>query len=117
MVFDPARLLTGDEAVTAARETGIIGADEDLPNDFFILNPDQTDEFELTVADDAEFVMIGFDASGGLTDSPVSAAEFEALLSGSADDSQFSGIVPGDLPMTLVLIGDSVSGGTQTYLP
>ncbi len=44
LVFDPAQLPTGDEAVTAARQAGIIGADEDLPNDFFILNPDQTDE-------------------------------------------------------------------------
>ncbi len=117
LVFDPAQLLTGDEALTAARQAGIIGADEDLPNDFFILNPDQTDERELTVVDDAEFVMVGFDASGGLTDSPVSAAEFEAVLSGSVDTSGFYGIVPGDLPMTLVLNGDTVIGGTQTYLP
>lgn len=117
LVFDPAELLIGDEAVTAARSAGIIGPDEDLPNDFFILNPDQTDERELTVADDAEFVMVGFDASGGLTDSPVSAAEFEAVLSGSVDSSGFYGIVPGDLPMTLVLNGDTVIGGTQTYLP
>ena len=49
LVFDPAEMLTGDEAVAAAREDGIIGADEDLPNDFYIRNLDKTDERQLTV--------------------------------------------------------------------
>ena len=117
LVFDPAEMLTGDEALAAAREDGIIGADEDLPNDFYIRNPDQNDEWQISVGSAAEFVLIGLDASGALTDSPVSAAEFEALLSGSADSSGFYGFVPGDLPMALVLIGDTVTGGSQTYLP
>jgi hypothetical protein len=117
LVFDPAELLTGDEAVTAAREAGIIGAGEDLPNDFFIRNLDLSDERQIAVGDGAIFVLIGFDASGGLTDSPVSADEFEGLLAGSADNSQFYGLVPGDLPMTLVLNGDTATGGSQTYLP
>jgi hypothetical protein len=117
LVFDPADMLTGEVALAAAREDGIIGADEDLPNDFYIRNLDEADEWQLAVGRDAEFVLIGFDATGALADVSVSVSEFEALLSGSADTADFYGIVPGDLPMTLVLIGDSVTIGSQTYLP
>lgn len=117
LVFDPAEMLTGDEAAAAAREDGIIGADEDLPNDFYIRNLDKTDEWQLAVGSGTEFVLIGFDAADALTDLPVSAGEFEALLSGLVDSSDFYGFVPGDLPMTLVLIADSVTTGSQTYLP
>ena len=117
LVFDPAEMLTGDEALDAAREDGIIGADEELPNDFYIRNLDDKDEWQVAVGSDAEFILIGFDAAGALTDTPVPAAEFEALLSGSADATDFYGFVAGDVPMTLVLIGDTVTGGSQTYLP
>jgi hypothetical protein len=117
LVFDPAEMLNGDEALDAAREDGIIGADEELPNDFYIRNLDQNDAWQVTAGSAAEFVLIGFDATGALTDSPVPAAEFEALLSGSADSSGFYGFVPGDLPMTLMMIGDTVTSGNQTYLP
>lgn len=117
LVFDPAEMLTGDEALDAAREDGIIGAGEELPNDFYIRNTDDGDEWQVAIGSDAEFVLIGFDASGALTDAPVPAAEFEALLSRSVDSSGFYGFAPGDLPMTLVLIGDTVIGGSQTYLP
>ena len=117
LVFDPAELLIGEEALVAARQAGLIGADEDLPNDFYIQNPDETDEWQLSIADGAEFVLIGFDASGGLTDSPVPADELELLLAGSADNSTFYGFVAGDLPMKLSLHNDEVTGGKQTYLP
>lgn len=117
LVFDPAEMLTGGEAAAAAREDGIIGAEEDLPNDFYIRNLDNTDEWQLAVGSGTEFVLIGFDATGALTDVPVSAGEFETLLSGLVDSSDFYGFVPGDLPMTLVLIGDSITSGSQTYLP
>lgn len=117
LVFDPAELLTGEEALAAARNAGVIGADEELPNDFFIQNADETDERQLAVADGAEFLLIGFDASGGLIDSPVSTDELALLFSGSADTSEFYGFVPGDLPMTLRLLDDTVTGGKQVYLP
>lgn len=42
-------MLTGDEAV-AARQDGVIGADEDLPNDFYIRNLEEsTTEFHVSV--------------------------------------------------------------------
>lgn len=37
---DYATFLTGDEATAAAREDGVIGADETVPNDFYIRNED-----------------------------------------------------------------------------
>jgi len=117
LVFDPAEFLTGDEAVAAARAAGVIGADEDLPNDFYIQNLDFGDERQLAVADGVEFTLIGFDTSGALADSPVSVGELAALLSGEADSTELYGFIPGDLPMTLSLDGDTVTGGSQTYLP
>ena len=67
----------------------MIGADEELPNDFFIRNTDETDERQLAVADGAGFVLIGFDASGGVIDSPVATDELALLFAGSADTGEF----------------------------
>jgi hypothetical protein len=49
---DPVRFLTGDEARAAAREAGFIQPGEDLPNDFWIDDPDDV-VFALRLASDA----------------------------------------------------------------
>jgi hypothetical protein len=38
--IDLAEMLTGEEAIAAAREAGVIGPDEDLPNDFYVRDLD-----------------------------------------------------------------------------
>lgn len=117
LVFDPADMLSGSEAVAAARADGVIGADEDLPNDFYIRNTDATEARSLEVADGAEFLLIGFTSSGAITGQPVSYEQLAALFAGDADSSGLYGFIPGDLPMHLSLSGDTVMGGSQQYLP
>jgi hypothetical protein len=117
LVFDPAEFLTGPEGVAAARAAGVIGPDEDLPNDFYILNEDTTEEREVVIADGARFTLIGFDGSGALADRPVTTEELSELLSGEAESTEFYGFVRGSLPMTLSLGGDAITAGAQQYLP
>ena len=114
--FDPADFLTGDAALAAAREEGIIGQDEDLPNDFYISNP-ETDTVELTVGDSAVFTLIGLDQADALVERPVLVDELKSLWSGSADSSRLYGFVPGDLPMTVTLSDGLVVSAAQEYLP
>lgn len=117
LVFDPAEFRTGAEAAAAAREDGVIGADEELPNDFYIRNVDGLDERHLVVPAGTVFVLIGFDATGALTDAPVDGEVLAALLAGEGDAGELYGIVPGNLPMNLTLENDTVVGGSQAYLP
>jgi hypothetical protein len=43
IIFDPVEFLTGDEAVAAAKEDGVIPADQDvIENDYYIRNSEQT---------------------------------------------------------------------------
>lgn len=43
IIFDPVEFLTGDAAVAAAKEDGVIPADQDaIENDYYIRNPEQT---------------------------------------------------------------------------
>ncbi|MCZ7662866.1 MAG: hypothetical protein M5U22_08010 [Thermoleophilia bacterium] len=116
LVFDPAEFLTGEAAVAAAREAGVIGEDEDLPNDFFIRNTDTSEE-TVPVDSAITFTLVGFDSAGALTDEEVSYAELEQLFAGGADTAQVYGFVPGELPMTLTFAGGKVAGGVQQYLP
>lgn len=59
--FDPAEIFTNEEAVKAARDDGAIAADEDLPNPFYIRNPDTamvrvpvSKQFTVTVLDNQQ---------------------------------------------------------------
>jgi hypothetical protein len=115
LILDPAAFLSGDEALAAAREDGFVGADEELPNDFYIRNLEQ-EALSVPLADAAMFTLIGFDATGGLADVEVDRATLEALLTGG-DASAYYGFIATDLPMTLDIEGGEVTGGRQQYLP
>jgi len=116
LVFDPAEFLSGEAALTAARADGAVGPEEELPNDFYIRNPD-TDELHLDVSSAAQFKLIGLDSTNALTDVTVSLGEFARLWSGMDDSSQYYSFVVGDLPMTLTVSGGVVTGAVQQYLP
>ena len=113
--FDPATMLSGEEAVEAARADGVLAEGEDLPNDFYISNPD-VEETVATLAPDGTYVMIGFDRYGGLIDRRLARDELVAVLNG-ANAELFYGIVPGDTPMILTLSDDTVVAARQQYLP
>jgi hypothetical protein len=57
-VFDLAEFLTGEVAEQAAREDGVVGEDDSLPNDYYIRNRNSRlrtlvldDDLEITVVD------------------------------------------------------------------
>ncbi len=117
LVVDPAQFLTGDEATAAAREDGVIGADEETPGGFYIRNP-EPDEVTVPVAPGSAFILLGLDADGAPTvERSVSYETLTALLAGEADVDEYYGLMPGDLPMNLTVQGGEVTAGSQQYLP
>ena len=115
ITYDPATILTGEEATEAARADGVIGEGETLPNDFYISNP-SADEEVAALDPEGRFVVIGFDRYGALADRQVSLVDLVATLNG-ADPGKFYGIVPGEVPMILTINGDTVVGARQQYFP
>ena len=113
--YDPATMLTGDEAVEAARAEGNLAEGETLPNDYYISNPDP-DESTATLDPNGSYSLIGFDADGALAVRQLSLGEMVAALDGTDSDA-FYGIIPGDIPLLLTLDGDVVVGARQQYLP
>lgn len=113
--FDPATMLTGEAAAEAARDDGVLGEGEDLPNDFYISNPD-TEETVANLDPDGTYVLVGFDRYSALIDRQLSLEELVAVLNG-ANAEAFYGIIPGDVPMNLTLVGDTVVSARQQYLP
>jgi ABC-type glycerol-3-phosphate transport system substrate-binding protein len=114
--FDPATMLTGEEAVEAAQADGVLAEGETLPNDFYISNPD-LEETVAALDPDGAYYLIGFSSYGGeLVNRQLSVEELVAVLNGANADSFYS-IFPGDVPMNLTLVGDSVVSARQQYLP
>lgn len=113
--IDLAEMLTGEEARAAAVEAGVIGEDEDLPNDYFIVNDENVLEL-LHVNQDARFALIsGSDTSEKvLVDAPILAEVYAGTYTGEP----FYG-VPAGIPIVMdVTITDGVvSGAEAVYLP
>ena len=116
LIFDPAEFLDGEAALTAARADGVIGATEDLPNDFYIDNPDE-EEMRLEVDPAAQFTLIDSGSTGEFTDRIVSYGELARLWTGADNTSPYYGFVVGELPMTLTVSDGRVTEGKQQYLP
>jgi hypothetical protein len=80
VTIDIAEILSGEEARKAAVDAGVIEEGEDLPNDFFIYDPD--DEIEvLTLADDVVIRVLS--ASTPETYLTIDASTLESLFNGS----------------------------------
>jgi len=116
LIFDPAEFLSGDAALAAARADGVIGADEKLPNDFYIDNPEK-EEVRLEVDPAAKFILIVSSGTGDLAEKVVSYGELFRLWAGVDDTSPNYGFVVGELPMTMTISQARVTGGEQQYLP
>jgi hypothetical protein len=114
ITFDPAEILTGEEAREAAVEAGVIEEGEDLPNDFFVDNPDQTTT-SAGLSPDGEYVLLGFDRYGTIQEEAVGLHILVAVVTGGSD--QYYGIVPGEVPANLTLAGDTVTVIKQVYFP
>ncbi len=113
-VIDPAALLSGEEARLAAVEDGVIESDEDLPNDVYIRNEDESTSVVMS-ADDAEFSILLFDGQGSPAETSVSYQELaDALMMGSSD---VYGVVDGIMPAMITLEDGVITSISQVYLP
>lgn len=113
LTFDRAEILTGEEAHDAAVAAGVIGEDEDLPNDYFISNPEEDSETSVLSAA-GSFVLLGFDSGGAIEEVTVDREELVAALQ---DGEGYYGIVVGETPMNLVVSGGEVIAANQVYFP
>ncbi|HEY7564765.1 MAG TPA: hypothetical protein VIA81_07570 [Acidimicrobiia bacterium] len=113
LTFDPAEILTGDEAHDAAVAAGVISEDEDLPNDYFISNPEE-DSQTVVLSAAGSFVLLGFDAGGAIQEVTVDRDE---LITALQDGEGYYGIVVGETPMTLVVSGGEIIAASQVYFP
>ncbi|MGH8958229.1 MAG: hypothetical protein ACRDVK_06100, partial [Acidimicrobiia bacterium] len=98
MTFDPAEILTGDAAHDAAVAAGVIAEAEDLPNDYFISNPDEESQTAVLSAA-GTYVLLGFDETQAIEEVAVDRDE---LVEALQDGEGYYGIVVGETPMMLV---------------
>lgn len=115
MGVDLAEMLTGEEARRAAVEHGVIGEGEDLPNDFYIDNPEI--EYELFgVAEGAEFEMISGDDTSQEVGLDVD--DFAALYDGSYVGPAVYGVVPLEpIAMYVTVTDGMIVIAEAVYLP
>jgi hypothetical protein len=115
MGVDLAEMLTGEQARLAAVEDGVIAEGEDLPNDFYIDNPEFAYEL-LRVADGAVFDMI----SGDDTTQKVAldVDEFAALYNGTYVGFAIYGVVPLEpIAMDVTVTDGVIAHAEAVYLP
>lgn len=113
--FDEAAMLSGQAAHDAAVEAGVIEEDEDLPNDFFIANDDES-LVEVPLAADALVEVISAEDPGVMAE--VDSAGLMALFTDTYDGPPVYGIVPGEpIVMNLEIEGGVVTAAQAVYLP
>lgn len=112
---DLADLLSGEEARQAAIADGVIGEDEDLPNDFYIDNPDQVYEL-LHLADKSEIVVLsGTDPGEELR---IDADQLAALYHGEYAGEPVYGIIAGEpIAMNVTVADGVITAASMVYLP
>lgn len=113
--IDLAEMLGGEEARQAAVEDGVIEEGEDLPNDFYIRNPEVV--YELMQFSDAASIDVISAVDPGATLS-ISPGELLAIYSGEKVDDSIYGIVAGQpIAMDLTIRDGAVVEAAAVYLP
>jgi len=111
ITIDYAEMLSGREAVDAAREAGDIGPDEDLPNDYYISNP-TTDKREFEVSADVAVTTSSWQGEMGKI---VTWDVFKSFWSVSPPDQEASFLR--DSPWWIERDGQTVIKIDEQYLP
>ena len=113
LYLDPAEFFSDDEATEAAREDGELGVTEDLPNPFYIRDPDAdvvrievAGAFTLTVIDGALYPDERTLRRGAL-----------ALMYCPNADTTWMYSPPDRLPAQLEIFGGIARSATEQYLP
>lgn len=71
---DLAQMFGLEDGIKAAREDGVIGPNEDLPNPFYVR--DLHERRTLRIAPDATVIVLGYDAEGNTQMTPISLEDF-----------------------------------------
>jgi hypothetical protein len=118
VLVDQAEMLTGDEAVVAAREDGVIGADEDLPNDYYIRNPDESTT-ELMVSPEVVVTLQAcYEEGECVTTEQIDLATWSILLGGEEDPGlDWGWYGQGSLPYVFTVANDLIVEIDEMYLP
>lgn len=109
--IDYAEMLTGEEARDAAIGEGVIGPDEDLPNDYFITN-ENPKKREFTVS--LSVSVATSTVLGGGMDEPSTWAEFKSFWSDSPPEGTAHLHL---MPWWIERAGTEVISITEQYLP
>ena len=115
---DPAEMLTGEAAVTTARQDGEIGQDEDLPNDFYIRNPDES-ATEFTVSPDVVVTLQACYQGGDcVVTEQVDLATWSVLLGAEENPGlEWDWYGAGSLPYEFTVTNETVTEIREVYLP
>ena len=115
--IDPGEMLTGSAAHDAAVDSGVINADEELPNDVFIIDPDPHTE-TIALRDDAVITILIAPAGETLRPFEIRPDELYDAFDGALAAGAVYGIIPGEpVPMTLTVEHGLVVSGAQVFLP
>jgi len=117
---DYAQFLTGEEADRAAREAGVIGEGESVPNDFFIVNQNPRLRSIPLAADAPIAVQACFVDGECVTTVEVSVDQWVALVTGRQPDDLPEGFQwygQGTLPYWLTIENGVIVDVEEQYLP
>jgi hypothetical protein len=108
--IDYAQMLSGEEARQAAIADGVIGPDDELDNDYYIVN-ENTKKREFTVSDSATFTT---STLGGVMEQPATWAEFKSFWSATSPEGAEH---LKRMPWWIVREGTVVQSVEEQYLP
>lgn len=120
LTVDYAEMLTGDEATAAAREDGEIGADETMPNDFYIRNQDPLLRTLEVMPGAAVTLQVCFVDGPCVSEEAVTLSQWAELLAGDTPEDLPTGwqwYGGGFLPYWLTLENGVVVEISEQYLP
>lgn len=116
LVVDQAEMLSGDEARQAATEDGVIQPGEDLPNDFYIRNKDESTVI-IGVSAGSTPQVLTFGSDGQITETDISYDLFTAALRGESVPVEIYGVSSDAFPVTATVKDGEITALSQVYLP
>lgn len=114
--LDPAEMLNGREARRAAIEDGVIQPGDDLPNDFYIRNPDAS-SVGTPVIDGAVYYVLTFDATGQIVETEINHGLLRSIYEEPEMAAVIYGFDPEAFPVTVTIENGAIAGFVQVYLP
>ena len=113
MRFDPALILTGETANTAAAEDGAVEPGEPVPNDNYVVD-ESPRTYTYLVADDVKVTLLVRTSPEKWGPTPVELADLVEILDGTSDLDLFE---PLDTGVWITIDIDTVQAVYQQYQP